>query len=152
MVSEAIKNALIAGLITAVIVEIGTVGAYTAFGIPMAAFKIGCFIFLGWSSFGTAIVSGLATKYYDSIPGKTLRGKAYWVGFMLIFPVHLSAGLIPWTRPLDKSLGALPASLAPTFNILSFVFGGAVGAWILIYLWEKSHDARATQQTDAAAV
>lgn len=83
---------------------------------------------------GTFLLGSFVAYYYESLPGSTLRTKMLLTGGVIGFFIHLSSGLSPFTRPITKGIGWLPAEWAVPFNLLAFTTAGLLTALVLTYV------------------
>lgn len=131
---DALRNGALAGIGMAAVTQGAGMIAYTALGVPFKAFARGCINNLIWVTIGTFLLGSFIAYYYDSLPGSTFRTKMALTAGIGGFFIHLSSGLSPFTRPITKGLGWLPAEWAVPFNLLAFTTAGFLTALVVGYV------------------
>lgn len=147
----AARNAVMAMVGMGVLTAVGTGAAYTALGVPEKAVGPGCIRYWLWTTGATGLIAAGVTLYYEQLPGATRWGKAAVPGAVGGFAAHYTAGVAPFTRPITKELGTLPASLAVEFNLTMFTVAGLLTALVIAQVVERAESlSTATSRSSTA--
>lgn len=148
MAPKSMKTGFIGGIAGVITVAAFTTFGYTVIGQPLKVLLLGCQIYMAWVSAGILPASMVASRYWDKLPGATMRQKALYFGHAVGFPVFLTGQLLPWTRAIDAAYGPIPQVLALPANMTFFLLGGPITMGVVFYVFQRLEGETSHEHSD----